>query len=229
MVFAMDIYLAVLKNHDFLFFVSRELKIGISERYINNTALLYAVNRFSGVNRVASGTRPHYEDDWEKFSVYTTPAKILKEIDPVKMSYNAVDESTTFKMEDIGVKKAIPKFGAYYKFPPGTEFYFYTIGGRGPSIIRVGKKSCPCRIIYKKLEVLEIKKGRFKPSHPVNPRHMPQDFAIIDGNAISIPPITIFDDVIVEGEYIIASDENKRHVIALPDKILFGRVFDDNN
>jgi len=136
----MEVYLATLETHDFLFFVTRELKTGVCERYVNNTALLYAINSFSEINRIVSGTKPHYEEDWSKFSVYVTPAKMLNAKEPVKVSYNAVDEALTFKMEDVGVKRAIPKYGAYHKFPPKTEFRFYTIGGKGPSVIRLGKK-----------------------------------------------------------------------------------------
>jgi CRISPR type I-D-associated protein Csc1 len=225
----MDIYLATLETHDFLFFVTRELKTGVCERYVNNTALLYAINNFSETNRIVSGTMPHYEEDWNKFSVYATPAKIVNVKEPLKVSYNAVDEALAFKMEDVGTKRAIPKYGAYYKFPPKTEFRFYTIGGKGPRVIRVGKKGCVCRASYQKLEVEKSKRGKFKPSHPINPRHMPKDFVLIDGDEIPIPPIRIFDNVVAEGEHIIASDGNNRHVIAIPDKALFRRVFDDRN
>ena len=221
----MDVYLATLETHDFLFFVTRELKTGVCERYINNTALLYAINRFSEVNRIVSGTKPYYENDWGKFSVYATPAKMLNASEPVKVSYNAVDESLAFKMEDVRVKKALPKYGAYHKFPPKTEFYFYTVGGRGPSVIRLGKKDCICRVMYRKLEVEAVRRSKFRPTHPINPRHMPRDFAIIDGNEIAIPPIRIFDSVVAEGEYVIASDGSTKHVVAIPDKTLFRRVF----
>ncbi len=176
-----------------------------------------------------SGTKPHYEEDWSKFSVYVTPAKMLNAKEPVKVSYNAVDEALAFKMEDVGVKRAIPKYGAYHKFPPKTEFRFYTIGGKGPSVIRLGKKGCVCRVTYRKLEVKEVRKGKFKSSHPINPRHMPQDFVIIDGDEIAIPPIRIFDSVIAEGEHIIASDGSSKYVIAIPDKTLFRKVFSDRN
>ncbi len=223
----MDVYLATLETHDFLFFVTRELKTGISEGYISNTALLYAINTFSKVNRVVSGTTPHYEEDWEKFSIYVTPAKMFNSsaTTKVKISYNAVDESLAFKMEDVGVKKAFPKFGAYLRFPPKTRLYFYTIGGKGPGVIRLGKKSCICRVKYQKLSVKEKKRGKFRPTHPINPRHMHPEFVMIEGTEIPIIPIRLFDNVIAEGEYIIAFNGNRKHVIAVPDRELFRSVF----
>jgi CRISPR type I-D-associated protein Csc1 len=225
----MEVYLAKLETHDFFFFVTRELKLGVTERYINNTALLYALNNLSEVNRVLSDNRPHYEEDWRKFSIYATPARIQEFKEAVKISYNSVDESIIFKMEDEGVKRTFPKYGAYHRFPPKTEFIFYTIGGKGPGVVRVGKKSCPCRVRYKKLKIEAINKGKFRATHPVNPRHMPADLFIIDGLEVPIPPIRIFDNVLAEGEYIKASYGNKTHFIAIPDRKLFKRVFNDNS
>jgi len=219
----MDVYLAKAKTHDFLFFATRELKTGTCEKYINNTALLYAVNTFSKVGRTVSGTRPFYEEDWGKFLIYATPARICNEVEPVKVSYNAVDEPLAFRMEDAGVKRAIPKYGSYYRFPPGTEFNFYTIGGKGPEIIRLGKKGCVCRVKYEKLDV-KLRRGRFRPTHPVNPRHMPPDFVLMGGIEVRIPPIRLFDSVVAEGEY--ASDGN--HTVAIPDKKLFRGVFGEH-
>ncbi|MHA1606992.1 MAG: type I-D CRISPR-associated protein Cas5/Csc1 [Candidatus Freyarchaeota archaeon] len=223
----MNVYQVKLTTHDFLFFVTRELRVGVVEKYINNTALLYAINIFSPVHRVVSGTRPYYEEDWSKFSIYATPAKLLHDRETVKISYNSVDEDIAFKMEEER-KRAFPKYGAYQMFPPDTQFFFYTIGGKGPETIRLGKKSCICRLKYEKLKVESIKRGEFTCSHPINPRHMPTDFTIKEGTLIPTPPIPLFDNVTARGEHIIAEDGGRKHYIAIPDKTLFNGVFYGN-
>ncbi|MEM3573578.1 MAG: type I-D CRISPR-associated protein Cas5/Csc1 [Candidatus Jordarchaeales archaeon] len=221
----MEVYLVELITQDFLFFTTRELKTGIVEKYINNTTLLYAVNFLSPVQRVVSGTIPHYEEDWCKFTIYTTPAKPQGPINIIKISYNSVSEELAFQMEEE--KRALPKYGAYQMIPPNTRFFFYAIGGKGPGIVRVGKKSCICRLKYRRLEVKGIKKGVFKCDHPINPKHMPKDFVVKEGLGIPVPPVMIFDNVTAEGEYIVAEDDKRKHNIAIPDKSMFKQVHFD--
>ncbi len=242
----MEIFRVLLTPHDFFFYVSREYgRVGITENIISNYALMYALNDES-FSRLASGTKPHYEEDIKRFSVYATPARPYsgsaligeKKIpwsweDPVWISYNALDSTLLFTMEKdkiIKRKYNVPKVGTYLKHPPLNTFEFFIIGSPKKKVIRIGKKLSPARIRLFKCEDIKIKSGRFTPSHPVNYMDIKEKTNIIRGRFLTIPPVPLILDAVLEGEYIECRFVNERGyktkaIIALPDKNQYPGVF----
>ena len=237
----MKVYRALLSVHDFFFYVSRELRVGGTEPYISNTALLYAFNRVN-THRNVAGIKPFYDDDRRSFKIYTTPALICEEFmviadiisrknpkitsDLVKVTYNSVIEGFITFMEEK--KLTLPKRGYYMKYPPLTTFEFFILTGHEvnlPTLIRVGKKYSPARVYYEKLE-FSISHGKFRPSHPVNVLDLPGGMAkVLEGRFVLITPVPLLVDCQIEGQYIRANNGKRTYYIAMPDKRLYPSVF----
>lgn len=213
---AYSICLCRLKMHDFFFYVSHEQeRSGIPEPYINNTALLYALNRIDGIHRLTSGTSPHYEEDKSKFKIYATPAELLSG-ERTKISYNAVDEPLAFWMKEE--KAAIPKFGSYHRFTPLTCFQFFTIGLPPPPIVRIGKKLIAARIRFTEAEEIHcLERGHFHPNHPVNYLDLPKETKIRRVGVKLVPPGTLLTNAELEGPHFRIKVANEEYVIAIPD------------
>lgn len=227
------VYLAYLTVHDFFFYVSKELKVGLPQRYISNTALMYALNtHISLVHRVVSGLKPYYKDDFKLFTIYATPAVPVSALallggklvrnefggSLVKITYNSVGESLAFAMEKEGIN--VPKIGAYYKYTPLTTFKFYVLGGRGPSVIRIGKKYVPARVSYRELSYVK-KRGVFRCSHPVSLQDL-KNSKLLSGIPLPALPYPIIEDAVIEGEYLeCKGDRGECHLILLPPKEVY--------
>ncbi|MEM3800050.1 MAG: type I-D CRISPR-associated protein Cas5/Csc1 [Thermoprotei archaeon] len=176
-----EIYRCTLVAHDYLFFTTLGVRDTSPSRYIGNYALMYALNRFtSAVQRVASGTKPHYEDDLGRMLLYCTPAgpaespyihlcgnKIEWEGAPLTyFTYNSVNTIT--QATETG-RSNFPTFGRKGKFPPLNAYVFFVLGGEPGGVVRLGKKQVACRVYAERLEFIGEEDGEFEPSHPVNP------------------------------------------------------------
>jgi len=210
-----EVYRAILTVHDFFHYVSREMKTASVEPYINSTALMYALNapHRREAARLAAGLTPHYREDLSIFTVYATPAveypagprivggaPLRVDIggEVVKLTYNSVDETLAVSMETAR-RLNVPKQGAYYKYTPLTTFKFYTVGGRGPGLIRIGKKLAPARVSYIRLECSR-RSGVFSPSHPVSLVDL-DGYKVLGGVWVNIPPYPILVDAALRGDY----------------------------
>lgn len=248
-----NIYHVLLTVHDYFFYVTREYGgKSYSSPYISNVSLMYALNRsLSAVQRVVSGTVPHYIEDQQRFVLYATPAvpqqnlsetraSICGENIPwqwspaVELSFNAVDSPFIFSTEKesiIGKKLVLPKWGSYMKYPPLNTFEFFIIGrGTGPRVIRLGKKMVPVVAIYTKCTDIKEKSGEFNPDHPVNWNDIKMSHTFYDGSIIMQPWIPLIVSARLNGPYYSCSYVNefgfKREVkIAKPDPKLYPMVF----
>jgi len=245
------IFKATATIHDFFTTVARELKIGVPTRVIGNTTLLYAVNlSLDGIHRVVSGSTPHYEEDWGKFRVYAT-AGIFEEqgfaiisnskhdfgnelqhkfgTSPVKITYNSVDSTELISMErSIFHRKEdklnFPKLGAYLCYPPLATFSFFTLGGKGNSIIRVGKKSPPTRVVYEELQEVQLTSGKFEPSHAVQLADLSPETKVLEGNIIVLPNGLVLSNGKLEGPYFDGRIGRRKYKVAKPNEHLFPRI-----
>jgi len=244
----MKIYAALLSIHDFFHFASKDYGGGVTEKVIHNTALMYSLNRhIPTLQRVASGNIPHYEEDLERFQIYSTPAQLstneavlgLQKIDwhifggMIKITYNSVDSPLVFSMEgpsflrevSPSLKEAVPKMGSYLKLPPLSNFNFFTIGGKGPNIVRIGKKLPAARVSYTEVKDVVEKTGRFKASHLINLLDLPYSTKLRSGTIIRIPPSPITMAAELEGAYLEGCIGNKKVFIAKPSIERFSGVF----
>jgi len=234
-----------LTSHDFLFYVSRELKVGVSVDVINNTAILYAINTFTpAVHRNASGSRPHYPEDRTRFAVYATPAGLISSDElmigtsrlefahttsPIKITYNSVDSMYIVSMETSVFhqrekKLAYPKMGSYYKYPPLTSFRFFTINGAGPRVIRLGKKMPPAAVYYEPVDDLRTRTGEFQPDHPVQVVELPRETVVLAASMVVLPNGVIARQAKLKGRYLEGMCNGERQVIAVPEQTLYPNV-----
>ena len=133
-----------------------------------------------------------------------------------KITWNSVGESLLDKMQPDRLN--IPKVGAYYKFPPLSSFYFYTVGGSVPSVFRIGKKYSTARLNVIALES-EEKKGMFQPTCPVNVSDLPKETKIRKGSILTIPPTPLLIASELEGSYLECRDPTGIiHLIPRPKK-----------
>jgi CRISPR type I-D-associated protein Csc1 len=220
--------------HDYLFYASQDYgAVAHSADLIGSYALMYAINRrIPEVRRAVSGNKPHYEDDLPKMRVYATPAgfvddfpyhgtgsknrwlgrqiqlggtfrKTWRRRSQEMITWNSIGEELLDKMKQDNLN--IPKVGSYFKHPPMTSFYFYTVGGPIPKVIRIGKKFAPARLNTIALKS-EEKSGVFQPTCPVNVVDIPKETRILGGSILMIPPAPVLVASRLEGEYLECKD-----------------------
>jgi CRISPR type I-D-associated protein Csc1 len=233
----MEAYRCILSAHDFLFYVSKELKVGVPSDIISNTALLYAFNSHTtAAHRNASGNTPHYQEDMARFSIYSTPAKLLgrdlvimrgelEEWGGVsrnleRLTYNAVQ--TVNNITDS--TQVVPSMGHYMMYPPLTPFECFLIGGRGSAVIRLGKKLPPVRAVYQRLENVEHNTGTFRPSHPVNSKDIHQATEILECSVEVMPPAPVYRTSKLKGDHITGEIQGKKYRVALPNPDIYSSI-----
>lgn len=209
--------------------------------YIGNYALIYAVNRHvQAIQRNASGTRPHYQQDLSKISIYVTPAFLSSESrvpfaedkrftwenqPQVYITFNSVNTLT--QLTETG-RANLPQIGRKAKYPPLNSFEFFAIGGKPQGIVRLGKKQVPCRIFASPLKVDRVSEEFFTPSHPLSPTDLA---SLSPGDIESVelirqtPPLLVnarlkaTHYVCLDGErifYVAKPDPNKYPNVPLP-------------
>lgn len=231
----MRIYRAILTIHDFLFYISREYgRKAVTEPVINNFALNYAINTMNPkLHAFVSSNKPRYESDMGQIKLYATPAQPYKWPvaniafetinwewnNPVWISYNAIDSTVYLSMEQKR-KLVLPMFGSYQRFPPLNSFEFFVIGGKGPSLIRIGKKLIPARIRYYDCFDIKLREGIFVSSHPANYIEIKDNYELLSGKILMIPPTPIVLNPKLRGRYIYCkfNDEqgNIKHATIIP-------------
>jgi len=238
------IYRVLAVSHDFLFFASRGIRKVATTNLIGNYAIMYSLNKhIVESQRNMSGTKPHYEEDIKKFTVYATPAKLINirripflssklctrnEIDwttskqEVVITYNAVNTITN----DVETGRLnFPMVGKYAKNVPLTVFEFFAIGGNPNGLFRLGKKLALVRYFAEPLKLLGIhKKEKVVASHPVNMIELLKDVNILSGTIFNqIPPI-IADATLENVTWLECVSETSKYNIVLPNASFYPRV-----
>ncbi|NWF94511.1 MAG: type I-D CRISPR-associated protein Cas5/Csc1 [Candidatus Thorarchaeota archaeon] len=246
--------LALMTCHDFLLYASQDYgATARPARIIGNYALMYALNRhIPGIRRVTSLSTPFYGEDLPMMQTYATPAAHVDDFpyyqsgsarrwlshqiqvggsvsgswrhgDPVMITWNSIGESLLDKMEQDSLN--IPKVGAYYRYPPLTTYYFYSVGGDLPRLVRIGKKYIPARISTTELEV-EERTGVFQPTCPVTVADLPDDTMIRSGSLLTVPPSPVLIGAELEGRYLECKDpEGLIHRLPAPKTDIYRSVW----
>ena len=232
------VYRCRLVAHDYLFFTTLGFRDTTMTNYIGNYALIYAINRhIQAIQRNASGTKPYYQQDLPKISIYVTPASLSSESEipfardkifawenqpQVYITFNSVNTLT--QLTETG-RANLPQIGRKAKYPPLNSFDFFVIGGNPHGIIRLGKKQVPCRIFAIPLKVERLSTGSFTPSHPVNPADLasllPED--IESAELIrQTPPLLV--NARLKAAHYVCNDGKKTFRIAKPDSSRYPNV-----
>jgi CRISPR type I-D-associated protein Csc1 len=227
--------LAVLTCHDYLFYASQDYNSSARpSEVIGSYALMYALNRrITRVQRCVSDNVPHYDEDMEHMTTYATAAAHWSAYGPEprastqpslvregaigviqsggsnlpeleKMTWNSIGESLLDIMKQDNLN--VPKTGVYYKLTPPTVFYFYTLGERPSSVIRIGKKLSAARIVTHQLEAA-IETGEFRPTCPITVVDLPGETEILEGSIMTVPPTPVLVNSRLRGEHVRATDE----------------------
>ncbi len=239
-----EVYRVILVTHDFFYYVSKELKVGVPADLIGNTALHYAFNRhIDRIHRIASGNRPFYREDQSRFEIYSTPAGLITgsetHLGPEysrwlshsgemkRFTYNSVN--TVTQVTEDRKRVSLPTMGFYMKYVPLTAFECFLIGRRSANVIRLGKKLAPVRVYYQKLENLRIHDdGEFVPSHSVNATDLPEETRTLECTLEVIPPIPLFRTCRLRGRHLTGTAMGKEYTIALPEEGRYPCVFSDH-
>jgi CRISPR type I-D-associated protein Csc1 len=243
-------YFTVIVPHDFLFFCTRDYNAeGIMEQIIGNYALMYALNNnVSEIHRLASGTKPFYAEDQRRMRIYATPASPLFHLrvpsdflssimnsayqsgikyeaqQKVKFTYNAVGELIAFGMKPATLN--IPNLGNYEKLTPLNIFYTFIFGGKGPSVIRLGKKQVPCRLHFYEIEKMTEIAGEYSPNHPININELEiQSNNIISGELVYVRPTPLLVNARLKGKFLKCTVNNVDFYVMLPNISIYPQVF----
>jgi CRISPR type I-D-associated protein Csc1 len=234
-----SVYKCQLVAHDYLFFSSKGFRDTTVSNYIENYALMYAINRkIPQIQRNASGTKPFYKEDMSKIKIYATPATITTESrvpvtknnsivwsnqPSVYITFNSVN-SITQSTENSRLN--FPQIGRKAKFPPFNSFEFFTVGGDPSGLIRLGKKQVPCRIFAESLHIKEIASKVFQPSHPINIADMKElQPSMIKSGQLIKQNTALLVNAHIESEHFVCSDDtNKTYKVLKPDANKYSKV-----
>ncbi|MFQ5802017.1 MAG: type I-D CRISPR-associated protein Cas5/Csc1 [Candidatus Methylomirabilales bacterium] len=217
------LYAGQLYNHDYLWFSSFEIsKTAATLPLIHNYALSYALSGYS--YGVYVGNTPRYAEDLDAMSVYATPARPQGPVSRTRFTQNAVN-SRTLRTDDAPRGSNSPSIGWRLVLDPvwqngaielnlfGFTFYLFARSTfRPPSVIRLGKKSCPVRLDWEEITpaVAVLADKPVRPTHAVNPLDIQGE--IISYDPLPIPPHLIFRVAEIRNDWFVFSEEHRVHV-----------------
>lgn len=210
------------ENHDFLWFATTDLNATASTwPILHNYALTYAICQFS--HAAYRGFRPSYDADLDTMTAYALPAQNTP-AGRTRFTHNAVDEITlrtdkivgpTGKLKDARFNT--PKLGRRVCLTPtmtipGTGdpagFEVYAFGWNGfapPPVFRLGKKGCPIRVWWERMEGANavLDDTMFRPIHPVNPRDLlgSQADSLVSYHPVCLPPHLLYTRATLHNEW----------------------------
>jgi CRISPR type I-D-associated protein Csc1 len=236
-----SVYKCQLVAHDYLFFSSKGFRDTTVSNYIENYALMYAINRtIPQIQRNASGTKPFYNDDMRKIKIYVTPAVMTKKLSvPVSrdnfivwanqpqtyMTFNSVN---SISQSTENSRLNLPQIGRKAKFPPFNSFEFFAIGGNPSGLIRLGKKQVLCRIFAEPLAVTEVSSKVFQPNHPINIADLKelQASKIKSGHLIK-QNTALLVNASIEADHFVCTDDTNIYKVLKPDVNKYSKVLFD--
>jgi CRISPR-associated protein Csc1 len=215
------IYAGRLFHHDYLWFSSFEIaKITRTAPIIHNYALSYAVSGYSyGIYR---GSLPSYDNDLAAMGVYTTPARPAASHRPgwTKLTQNAIDNRT--QRTEGPSNRNSPNLGWRVVLNPCWEtdslldgFQFYAFVKKGvdlPVVVRLGKKSCPVRFHWRRIESTIARRlaGPVEPTHAVNPLDV--QGRVVAYQPVSIPPHLVLRLAQITDDWFLLDGDDHIHI-----------------
>jgi CRISPR-associated protein Csc1 len=206
-------YQLTITLHDLMYFASRELgRMYISERYLHNYALTYALGLASSSYHDAVQV-PHYEEDLAPLNeagVYVTPAKPLC-VETASHTFKLADTRYQVKMEQSSVN--VPTFGRVREITPESQFEAFIFSEQPlklPTWIRLGKWLSKAHVKYQELELTQGS-GAFITHHPLNPLDVSLQPQLYD--LINMPPVSLIENARFEGNcYSLELDKKEARV-----------------
>ena len=210
------VYRCELIPKDFLFFVSNEFNTSTyMQPVIHNYALTYALARQFIVG--FQGVTPRYEE-LETFENYATPAIALQDPKFVTHTYNSVCSRTNRTRSVYN----IPSLGRNQKIMPEStvfQFLVFSVDGRIPSHIRVGKKSCISEVRATKLKIVEVVED---PSEPIDVKvcynilDLSSNDIILSADMLLMYPSPVARSMTVRAPYFVLDDDQEQFAVPIP-------------
>lgn len=215
-----------LYNHDYLWFSSTEIaKVSSTWPIIHNYALSYSLSQYS--HGLSKGNYPRYEEDLASIPLYATPA-VCSAVTRTTITLNAVDDLTL--RTDAGGKINTPNLGKrvavdpYFELPRegrrlegGYNFFCFVRGGyRPPGVTRLGKKGCPVRIYWRRIESPRafFREEAVVPAHPINPLDISGE--VLSYEPIILPPHMLFRRAEIRRDWFVNADGR---MVLLPKRV----------
>lgn len=202
-------YRLTITLHDLMYYASREIgRYYISERYLHNYALTYALGFVHSQYHDAVQV-PRYQKELEPLNesgVYVTPAKPLR-IETASHTFKFADTRYQVKMEQSSVN--IPTFGRIREVSPESQFEAFIFSQnvvKIPTWIRLGKWMSKARVGSQTLEVTQGD-GAFTTLHPLNALDTELSPQLYD--LINMPPVSLINNARFEGKYLKVKVDDK--------------------
>lgn len=207
----MHITICQITLHENLFYSTREIgRLYETGRYLHNYGLTYALE-FAVAPYFNATAVPRYAEDLSALNqqeVYVTPAQ------PIAVEF----ELNTFKYADnrYRVKMELssrntPSFGRAKELATGSTFQFAILSSkpilRVPSWIRLGKWMSKAKVVSKQEEIKEYREGDFTSAFPLNPLDLPPETRLLTYDLISMPPVSLLDNVRLSGPHYRLTDK----------------------
>jgi CRISPR-associated protein Csc1 len=187
--------------HDLMYFASRELgRMYISERYIHNYALTYALGLAHSTYHNAVQV-PKYQEELvvlNEAGIYITPAKPMH-VTTSTHTFKFADTRYKVKMEQSSVN--IPTFGRIREINPESQYEAFVFSSEKlqlPKWIRLGKWMSKGHVTTREVALSEGEK-EFTTLHPLNGLDLPFSSYLYD--LINMPPVSLIDNARFTGKY----------------------------
>ena len=191
--------------HENLFYATREIgRLYETGRYLHNYGLTYALG-LAAAPYYNARAAPNYADDLASLNeraVYVTPAR-PQEISFELNTFKYADNRYRVKMEQSS--RNTPSFGRAKEVAAGSTFTLAVLGVRPVAIprwVRLGTWMSKAAVeVTGELAVQKQGQGLFESDWPLNPLDLDGESRVLAYDLISMPPVSLLDNVQLSGPY----------------------------
>jgi len=214
----MFVAICKLTLHENLFYATREIgRLYETGRYLHNYGLTYALG-FAVAPYFNNSAIPRYPEDLSALNepqIYVTPARpidIMFELNTFKYA----DNRYRVKME-LGQRNT-PSFGRAKEIAVGSTFEFAVLSAK-PNVmrdrwIRLGKWMSKGWVeLCEEIEVDKTHTGEAIADFPINPLDIATETKLQTYDLISMPPVSLLDNVHFSGPHYQAKKDKKRYIL----------------
>lgn len=196
--------------HENVFYATREIgRLYETGRYLHNYGLAYALGLVTAPYNNADAV-PRYQVDLALLNeqqIYVTPAKPLQATFELN-TFKYADNRYRVKMESSS--RNTPTFGRAKELAVGSTFELLIISAAVPHLprwVRLGKWMSKAALEIVSQEIVESEKSaEFVSAVALNPLDIPTGVQLVAYDLISMPPVSLLDQVRLTGEHFRLAD-----------------------
>jgi CRISPR-associated protein Csc1 len=191
--------------HENVFYATREIgRLYETGRYLHNYGLAYALGLVSAPYNNVEAV-PRYQTDLTPLNqqqIYVTPARPLQATFELN-TFKYADNRYRVKMEPSS--RNTPTFGRAKELAVGSTFELLIISAtalRLPRWVRLGKWMSKAALAVISQEQVDLEKSaEFVSAAALNPLDIPASVQLVAYDLISMPPVSLLDQVRLIGEH----------------------------